>query len=62
MRHIGRMLGFKGLALLSGAVLLGQGNCNIQIGDILVTTFARTLSNSVGVFFEGIFANLFMTA
>jgi len=50
------------LTLLAGATLLGQSNCGVQIGDILVATFARTLSNVVGTFFQGIFSNLFMTA
>jgi hypothetical protein len=54
---------FKWLTLLSGATLLGaSNNCGVQIGDILVTTFAQTLSSVVGLFFQDIFANLFMTA
>lgn len=54
---------FQWLPLFGGATLLGtSNNCGVQIGDIIVATFAQTLSNSVAIFFEGIFANLFMIA
>ena len=60
MKSIGGVKPYPWLALISGATLLGQSNCGIQIGDIIVATFARTLSTSAAVFFEGIFSNLFM--
>ncbi len=60
MRSIGGVKAYPWLALVSGATLLGQSNCGIQIGDIIVATFAKTLSTTTAVFFEGIFSNLFM--
>ncbi len=60
MKSIGGVKTYRWLALVSGATLLGQSNCGVQIGDIVVSTFARTLSSTVGVFFQDIFSNLFM--
>ena len=62
MKRIRHIKPVRWLTLLTGATLLGQSNCDVQIGDIFVETFARTLSNVVGTFFQGIFSDLFMTA